>query len=105
MKFSITDFFSKCLVTFTGEVRKGKWIVICEWIPNARAFVIIIIFEYIQQHRFSVDRNSRSHMCFKIGVLKHFEIFTGNPLCLFDTNLQTLGSIFDKVADLDLQFY
>ena len=23
------------LVTFTGEVRKGKWIVICEWIPNA----------------------------------------------------------------------
>ena len=23
------------LVTFTGEVRKGKWIVICEWILNA----------------------------------------------------------------------
>ena len=39
------------------------------------------------------NRNSRSQMFFKIGVLKNFEIFTGKHLCLslFLINLQALG--------------
>ena len=32
--------------------------------------------------KFNCFRNSRSHMCFKIGVLKNLAIFTGNEhLC------------------------